>query len=493
MHDRLLFAKVAAAQGDTHRVAAGGPRRRMHRLTERQAPSQSLEIRSALALHGRRLADFDVNDALASGSAARVFDAVERWRAVSHRLPLLSAPEDERSAALVAELRQARREARRRRRARAPGIAPAPPSSSGRSAGWTGRAPSRTAARAAVAPVGHADRPRAARVPRRAGPGVGRPGRRGVRPGRHRPGHPAAPRRDRPPRSRRWRTGSRATCAPTRSPAPTRPWRRPSGAPWRARWRRSTSGCSPTCELADGPRRGGPGPDPDGGAVGHAAQPVRASGHRRPLGDPLGHARCSPRETSRRSAPGHRRSPGRGSAAPRPRRQPWPGSGSGSARWRPSTRRRRRRRVARRAGRRRRGPRGGARHPRAPEPVVLVVAHGRRPGLRARAAAAVDGAARGAVGLRRRPARPAPRRRAARTHRRADGAGRAQRRRAGRTGVRRRGSRRDGRPTTGTWPAAAPRRRPWPRRWPSTRAPARSASTAPTGARTRLRSRGPGP
>jgi tetratricopeptide (TPR) repeat protein len=110
MHDRLLVAKVAAAQGNTaksRRVV----RAAMHRLTERQAPSQSVEIRSALALHGRRLADFDVNDALAGGSPGRVFDAVERWRAVSHRLPLLSAPADQRSAELVAELRQARREA----------------------------------------------------------------------------------------------------------------------------------------------------------------------------------------------------------------------------------------------------------------------------------------------------------------------------------------------------------------------------------------------
>jgi tetratricopeptide (TPR) repeat protein len=109
MHDRLLVAKVAAAQGDGA-GARRAVRSAMHRLTERQAPSQSLEIRAALALHGRRIADFDVNDALASGSAAKVFDAVERWRAVSHRLPTLSAPEDERSAALVAELRQARRE-----------------------------------------------------------------------------------------------------------------------------------------------------------------------------------------------------------------------------------------------------------------------------------------------------------------------------------------------------------------------------------------------
>ena len=109
MHERLLFAKVAAAQGDVT-ASRRTVRAAMNRLTERQTPSQSLEIRSALALHGRRLADFDVNDALASGSAARVFDAVERWRAVSHRLPLLSAPEDERSAPLLAELRQARRE-----------------------------------------------------------------------------------------------------------------------------------------------------------------------------------------------------------------------------------------------------------------------------------------------------------------------------------------------------------------------------------------------
>jgi tetratricopeptide (TPR) repeat protein len=124
MHDRLLVAKVAAAQGDTAR-SRKAIRSAMHRLTERQAPSQSLEIRSALALHGRRIADFDVNDALASGSVSRVFDAVERWRAVSHRLPLLTAPEDERSAELVAELRQARRaaaepgEAGTRHRARA--------------------------------------------------------------------------------------------------------------------------------------------------------------------------------------------------------------------------------------------------------------------------------------------------------------------------------------------------------------------------------------
>ena len=108
MHDRLLFARVAAAQGDPARA-----RREVHtalrRLTRRQAPSQSLEVRSALAVHGRRLAEWDLDDALHSDSARRVFDSVERWRAVSHRLPPLSRREDEEGAELVAELRLARR------------------------------------------------------------------------------------------------------------------------------------------------------------------------------------------------------------------------------------------------------------------------------------------------------------------------------------------------------------------------------------------------
>jgi tetratricopeptide (TPR) repeat protein len=107
MHDRLLFARVAAAQGDSR-----GARRAVHtalrRLTERQAPTQSLEIRAALALHGRRLSEFDLGDALASGSSRRVFDSVERWRAISHRLPPLTASVDPGTAELMAELRQAR-------------------------------------------------------------------------------------------------------------------------------------------------------------------------------------------------------------------------------------------------------------------------------------------------------------------------------------------------------------------------------------------------
>ncbi|GAB3440133.1 CHAT domain-containing protein [Phycicoccus ginsengisoli] len=110
MHERLLVARVAAAQGDrtrARRTVQGA----LRRLTDRVAPTQSMEIRSALALHGQRLADFDVTDALADGSVSRVFDSVERWRAVSHRLAPVTAPADARVGQLLAELRQARRDA----------------------------------------------------------------------------------------------------------------------------------------------------------------------------------------------------------------------------------------------------------------------------------------------------------------------------------------------------------------------------------------------
>ena len=108
MHDRLLFAKVAAAHGDSTR-ARREVRAALRRLTERQAPTQSLEVRAALALHGRRLSEFDLGDALAGGSARRIFDSVERWRAISHRLPPVVTTVDPAAAELMAELRQARR------------------------------------------------------------------------------------------------------------------------------------------------------------------------------------------------------------------------------------------------------------------------------------------------------------------------------------------------------------------------------------------------
>lgn len=107
MHDRLLFAKIAAAQGKSRQVRYA-IHTALRRLTERQAPTQSLELRSAMALHGSRLSQFDVADALASGSTRRVFDSVERWRAVSHRVAPVSSADDGATDELTTALRQTR-------------------------------------------------------------------------------------------------------------------------------------------------------------------------------------------------------------------------------------------------------------------------------------------------------------------------------------------------------------------------------------------------
>ncbi len=107
MHDRLLRARFAAARGEAGR-ARRTVRDALTRLTTTLQPSQSVEVRSALAVHGRRLAAFDLADAMRSGSPRRVFDSVERWRAVSHRLTPVSAELDPRHELLLAELRRAR-------------------------------------------------------------------------------------------------------------------------------------------------------------------------------------------------------------------------------------------------------------------------------------------------------------------------------------------------------------------------------------------------
>jgi tetratricopeptide (TPR) repeat protein len=107
MHDRLLRARFAAAHGETAR-ARRTVRGALTRLTTTLQPSQSVEVRSALAVHGRRLAAFDLADAMRSGSPRRVFDSVERWRAVSHRLTPVTAELAPENEALLAELRRAR-------------------------------------------------------------------------------------------------------------------------------------------------------------------------------------------------------------------------------------------------------------------------------------------------------------------------------------------------------------------------------------------------
>ncbi|WP_076261260.1 CHAT domain-containing protein [Intrasporangium flavum] len=92
-------------------VAAGEParaRRVLGRaargLAAGQEGSASLDLRSARALHGVRLARIDLALALRGGSSA-VLEALDRWRNATDRLPSLGRPDDDVLASLTEQLR----------------------------------------------------------------------------------------------------------------------------------------------------------------------------------------------------------------------------------------------------------------------------------------------------------------------------------------------------------------------------------------------------
>ena len=74
-------------------------------LANQQARHHSLDLRTAMAVHGGRLAELDLRIALESGSARSVFTSLERWRAMSHRRTAVRPPRDEELADLLAGLR----------------------------------------------------------------------------------------------------------------------------------------------------------------------------------------------------------------------------------------------------------------------------------------------------------------------------------------------------------------------------------------------------
>jgi hypothetical protein len=96
---------VAAATG-RNAVASRRIRHALDELARYQASFGSIDLRTASAVHGRRLAELDIELALGSGRPAAVFAAVERARAVSSRLPAIRPPDDPIAADLLAELRQ---------------------------------------------------------------------------------------------------------------------------------------------------------------------------------------------------------------------------------------------------------------------------------------------------------------------------------------------------------------------------------------------------
>ena len=101
---RVAATKLALAENDEP-AARRIIRRGTQEIAAHQAIFGSVDLRTAAAVHGRRLAALDLEMALAGGRPARVFEAVERARAISSRLPPIRPPADDRTAALVAELR----------------------------------------------------------------------------------------------------------------------------------------------------------------------------------------------------------------------------------------------------------------------------------------------------------------------------------------------------------------------------------------------------
>ena len=105
LHSRYVQSRLDAARGDPAR-AARQVRAGLGELSDYQASFGSIDLQTAAAIHGQRLAEFGVSLALDRGRPAAVFAAAERARAVSTRLPVVRPPEDANAAGLLAELRQ---------------------------------------------------------------------------------------------------------------------------------------------------------------------------------------------------------------------------------------------------------------------------------------------------------------------------------------------------------------------------------------------------
>ncbi len=111
LRENLVRAGVARAAGDpalARRELSTG----LGALSRAQARYQSLDLRTAMAVHGNRLARLDLAMALESGKPAVVFDSLERWRAMSHRRTAVTSPADTELADLVTRLRAVAEELR---------------------------------------------------------------------------------------------------------------------------------------------------------------------------------------------------------------------------------------------------------------------------------------------------------------------------------------------------------------------------------------------
>lgn len=108
--DELSAAAVTAS---IHVAAGDHPAARrllgsaVKRLAAAQGGSASLDLRTARAVHGVRLAAIDLELAVPRGSAA-ILESLERWRSATDRLPSLDRSHDLRLAGLTEALRSVR-------------------------------------------------------------------------------------------------------------------------------------------------------------------------------------------------------------------------------------------------------------------------------------------------------------------------------------------------------------------------------------------------
>ncbi len=103
---RFVQADAACTRGDG-RATTTVLRRAARELARARSNSGSLDVRSAYALHGVALAQYDLRLAHGRGAVA-VLTATERWRASAAGIPPVRPPQDPELADWIAELRRLR-------------------------------------------------------------------------------------------------------------------------------------------------------------------------------------------------------------------------------------------------------------------------------------------------------------------------------------------------------------------------------------------------
>ncbi len=105
LHAHYVRARLDAECG--HRAAAGRrARKALSDLAAYQARFGSIDLATAAAVHGRRIAELDLALALGTGRPELVLDSAENARAVTNRLPAVRPPDDPVAADLLGELRR---------------------------------------------------------------------------------------------------------------------------------------------------------------------------------------------------------------------------------------------------------------------------------------------------------------------------------------------------------------------------------------------------